>query len=108
MHDFSKSAVIVYGARTAWLWRDRGVRVNTVSPGPVQTPILADFHASMGPILGKVSALVGRDGRPEEIAEPVCFLAHPGASWVNGANLVVDGGFIGGISAGAVDIAALL
>jgi NAD(P)-dependent dehydrogenase (short-subunit alcohol dehydrogenase family) len=107
-YNFSKAAVLVYAARSAWDWRERGVRVNAVSPGPVETPILGDFRTSMGPVVDAVSALVGREGRPAEIAAAVCFLADPEASWVNGVNLVVDGGFTGALTAGVVDLAALL
>jgi NAD(P)-dependent dehydrogenase (short-subunit alcohol dehydrogenase family) len=107
-YNFSKAALIVWTMRTAWEWRRDGPRLNCVSPGAVDTPILGDFHASMGPILGAVTALVGRDGRPEDIAPAVCFLASSESSWINGVNLIADGGFAGGMATGAVDVAALL
>jgi len=107
-YNFSKAALIVWSMRTAWEWRDVGPRINCVSPGAVDTPILGDFHASMGPILGAVSALVGRDGRPEDIAPAVCFLASSASTWINGVNLIADGGFAGGMASGAVEVAALL
>jgi len=107
-YNFSKAALIVWTMRTAWEWRHDGPRLNCVSPGAVDTPILGDFHASMGPILGAVTALVGRDGRPEDIAPAVCFLASSESSWINGVNLIADGGFAGGMATGAVDVAALL
>jgi NAD(P)-dependent dehydrogenase (short-subunit alcohol dehydrogenase family) len=67
-----------------------GVRVNSVLPGPVATPMLSPAtlkRLSTGP-------LIGRLGTPEEIADVVAFLASPAASYITGAEIVVDGGHI--------------
>lgn len=89
----SKEAVIVWASRASQRYLGR-VRVNTVSPGLVDTPLLPAFYASMG--AAELDPLIelagGRSGKPEEIAEAVYFLASPAASWVNGTDLVVDGG----------------
>jgi NAD(P)-dependent dehydrogenase (short-subunit alcohol dehydrogenase family) len=72
----------------------RKVRVNGVSPGPVETLILEDFKKSMG--VDRIAAaqdLTGRHARPEDIAQAVAFLLSDQASWVNGIDLRVDGGF---------------
>ncbi len=75
----------------------KGVRVNAVSPGPIETAIFsktglsADAMEEMGAmILSKVPA--GRFGRPEEVANAVLFLASDEASFIQGQELVVDGG----------------
>lgn len=70
------------------------VRVNSVSPGPVETPILADFETSMGK--GRLDAavrLTGRHGRADDIAAVIDWLLTGDSAWVNGTDLKVDGGF---------------
>jgi NAD(P)-dependent dehydrogenase (short-subunit alcohol dehydrogenase family) len=75
----------------------RGIRVNAVSPGPVETPI----YGKLGMPQQQVDAFatqvqsqvpLGRFGRPEELAQVALFLASPAASFVHGAELAVDGG----------------
>ncbi|GAB3272809.1 coniferyl-alcohol dehydrogenase [Sinomonas notoginsengisoli] len=69
------------------------VRVNSVSPGPVSTPILDDFKRDHGTakVEGAIS-LTGGAASPEAIADVVVFLASPAARWVNGSDIRVDGG----------------
>lgn len=93
-YDVSKEAVILYSMLVSSRERHRGVRVNTVSPGAVQTPILATFYDTMGAdLLTRLRTQAGgRDARPEEIAGPIAFLLSRDAQWVNGIDLIVDGG----------------
>jgi NAD(P)-dependent dehydrogenase (short-subunit alcohol dehydrogenase family) len=84
---------------TAWLpyatkaSAARHIRFNVVSPGPVETQILADFRQSMGSDRVDAAAhMVGRLGRPDDIAAVIAFLLGPSASWVNGVEIAVDGG----------------
>lgn len=93
-YDMSKEAVILYSMLVSSRERHRGVRVNTVSPGAVQTPILASFYDTMGAdLLTRLRTQAGgRDARPEEIAGPVAFLLSRDAQWVNGTDLIADGG----------------
>jgi NAD(P)-dependent dehydrogenase (short-subunit alcohol dehydrogenase family) len=65
-----------------------GIRVNAVFPGPVETPMLApDIQSRL-----IATATSGRLGKPMEIADAVAFLVSEQASFVNGSELVVDGG----------------
>jgi len=69
----------------------RGIRVNTVHPGPIDTPITAGadpvfLRATVG------QTLLGRDGQPEEVADMVVFLLSARASYITGAEIPVDGG----------------
>jgi NAD(P)-dependent dehydrogenase (short-subunit alcohol dehydrogenase family) len=78
--------------------KERGIRVNAVSPGTIDTPGLNDLLASApaGEQRRKAIATavpLGRFGRPDEIAKAVVFLASDDSSYVAGAELFVDGGF---------------
>jgi NAD(P)-dependent dehydrogenase (short-subunit alcohol dehydrogenase family) len=78
--------------------RDRKIRVNVVSPGTVPTPAYDGFGMTEDQMAGFLKghsdvAPVGRVGLPSEIAEAVLFLASDKSSFVNGAELFVDGGF---------------
>ncbi|MDO5533594.1 MAG: SDR family oxidoreductase [Propionibacteriaceae bacterium] len=68
-------------------------RVVSVSPGPVQTPILEDFKQAHGrDKVEGTSQLLGRYATPQDVAGAVEFLLSEAASWVNGTDLRVDGG----------------
>ena len=96
VYSASKAAVRNFARSWALDLKDRGIRVNVVSPGPVRTPglgeLVPDEHRQ-----GLFDALVaqvplGRLGEPEEIGKVVAFLGSDAASFINGAELFVDGG----------------
>jgi NAD(P)-dependent dehydrogenase (short-subunit alcohol dehydrogenase family) len=71
----------------------RRIRFNAVTPGPVETPLLPGFRRSMGEDrIEAARSLVGRHALPEEVAAPILFLLSPASSWVNGIEIVADGG----------------
>jgi len=75
----------------------KGVRVNSVGPGYIDTPLLKDLPPEMRQALIKLHPM-GRLGRDIEIANAVLFLVSDEASFVTGANLLVDGGYAAGKS----------
>lgn len=85
----AKGAVRLLTKSTALAWTKEGVRVNSVHPGFVATPILGDTDRDM---LANLTPL-GRLAEPEEIAAVITFLASDDASFVTGAEFVVDGGY---------------
>jgi NAD(P)-dependent dehydrogenase (short-subunit alcohol dehydrogenase family) len=94
-HTVTKGGVIALTKQLAAEGAPHGIRVNCVSPGMIETPatrqdLLADDHP-MRRIAGAIP--LGRIGRPEEVARCALFLASDAASYVTGANLVVDGGW---------------
>lgn len=107
-YDFSKMCVIVLSMHLSHEAWKQGKRVNVVSPGAVQTPILADFRESMGPErVAWGERQTGRYALPEEIAPVIAFLASEDARWMNGANVIVDGGLFAGLSTGAIDLSTV-
>lgn len=92
----SKHGVIGLTKAAALEYASRGIRVNAVCPGVIQTPMIDRFtkddaEARAGLIAGEP---IGRIGEPEEIASAVLWLCGPGASFTTGHALVVDGGWV--------------
>ncbi len=86
----SKAAVAGYTRGWAWDLGKKGITVNTVQPGPVDTdmnPDNGDFAAML-----KAGMPLGRYGRSEEVASAVAYLASPEAGFITGTTLNVDGG----------------
>ena len=83
----TKSAALEYAAK--------GIRINAVCPGIIDTPMVAGMLATEPEAMKELMKVVpiGRLGRPEEIAAAVLWLCSPGASFVIGHSLVVDGGY---------------
>ena len=74
---------------------ERGIRVNDVGPGPVDTPIFPDFTQDVGEdAMQSMVDMVGRPGKPTDIAEALVTLAEGQISWLNGQHIIVDGGQI--------------
>jgi len=80
-----------------------GIRISTVHPGLIDTPIWTKLPVSAGrnvPIdpneVAKTGVPFGRAGQPQDIANGVLFLASDASSYMTGAELVIDGGMTGG------------
>ena len=87
----SKQALIYWHQRavTPYIGKHRFV---TVSPSAVSTGILDDFVKAFGPMVAANLARVGRSGTPQEVAELIAFCVSPAASWMNGVDVITDGG----------------
>jgi NAD(P)-dependent dehydrogenase (short-subunit alcohol dehydrogenase family) len=93
VYSATKAAVRSFARTWTTDLKDRGIRVNVVSPGPIDTPLLNETFSSPDAKKALASTVVmGRLGRPDELAKPVVFLASDDASFITGAELYVDGG----------------
>ncbi|MEM7348944.1 MAG: coniferyl-alcohol dehydrogenase [Chloroflexota bacterium] len=90
-YQFSKEAVIVWTIQQWKTWSARNIRMNSVSPGPIETPLLPDFLSDMTPPDAPMYEME-RNGTPEEIAEVILFLQGESSRWIHAANIPVDGG----------------
>ena len=96
VYSASKAAVRNFARSWALDLKDRRIRVNAVSPGPIRTPGLGGLvpdEARQG-LFDALAAQIplGRLGEPQEVGQAVAFLASDAASFVNGIELFVDGG----------------
>ncbi|MBW6419004.1 coniferyl-alcohol dehydrogenase [Celeribacter sp. PS-C1] len=89
---FTKQALVAWTHENRWTWRERGIRMNAVSPGPVDTPILADFIETLGERAEEDMRIMDRPGTPTDIAPVVTFLLSDGSLWLRGVNIPTDGG----------------
>lgn len=95
----SKGALLSLNRVFATELAPRKIRINAISPGPVETPLYGKLGLSQeevngfGKVLGE-KILLNRFGQAEEIAKSVTFLASSDASFITGTELVVDGGLI--------------
>ncbi len=98
VYSATKAAVRSFARTWTTDLKDRRIRVNAVSPGPIDTPGLNDLVASTGAGEQRLKMIsntvpLGRLGTPNEIARAVVFLASDDSSYITGTELFVDGGF---------------
>jgi NAD(P)-dependent dehydrogenase (short-subunit alcohol dehydrogenase family) len=98
VYSATKAAVRSFARTWTTDLKDRRIRVNAISPGPIDTPGLSKLLASSEvgrQRMAAISTLVplGRLGTPDEIAKAVVFLASDDSSYITGTELFVDGGF---------------
>ena len=90
----SKNALTVAVRKRAADWGRAGVRLNTIAPGATETPLLQAGlqDPRYGESIAKFVPPLGRRAEPAEMASVIAFLMSPGAAYVHGAQIVIDGG----------------
>ena len=92
-YSASKAGVLLLTRQLAAEWGPRGVRSNAVCPGMIRTALSAKFYEVPGFEAARAAVTASRRvGEPQDIAEPVLFLLSDRAAYVNGTELLVDGG----------------
>ncbi len=105
----SKEAIIVWTFWAAHALAEKGIRVNCISPGPTDTPMMADFESAYGKkFMDNFPVPLGRHSTPDEQAWPLIFLNSKLASYMTGENLIADGGTMGAAMTGAIDLSGLV
>jgi NAD(P)-dependent dehydrogenase (short-subunit alcohol dehydrogenase family) len=108
-YAFSKEAVIVWTQFMGAQLIKKGIRINCSLPSPTQTPMMATFHATSGKdVVDAAAEPLGRYTTPEEQAGPLVLVNSKLAGVVNGIVMPVDGGFMGGLVTGQVDISRMM
>jgi NAD(P)-dependent dehydrogenase (short-subunit alcohol dehydrogenase family) len=99
----SKWAVLGLTRSAAIELGPRGIRVNCLCPGTIDTPINQQAGADAELVLVKALTPVGRIGQPEEMAGVIHFLASDDSSYVTGTEFIADGGWNAGLSIGTIE-----
>ncbi|HEY0229084.1 MAG TPA: SDR family oxidoreductase [Mycobacterium sp.] len=104
-YGFSKECAQVLTLQWSTPLGRRGIRINSVCPGIIDTPLLTDFNATMGgPIIDwMVSQSGGRRAAPAEVASVLAFLGCDAARYVSGTNVLVDNGFTAALLTSQID-----
>jgi NAD(P)-dependent dehydrogenase (short-subunit alcohol dehydrogenase family) len=108
-YSFSKEALIAWTMLLSTPLIKQGIRINCTLPGPTQTPMMKEFEvATAAAVLDAAAQPINRRATPQEQAAALVFLNSDAASYINGVALPVDGGFLGGVATGQVDLSALM
>ena len=108
-YSLSKEAIILWTMLASSKLIKRGIRLNCTLPGPTQTPMMDHFEsATEARVLNTFIQPIDRRSTPEEQAAALIFLNSDKSSYINGVALPVDGGFLGGVATGQVDLSALM
>lgn len=98
----SKEALIIWTMKAAMDLNAKGIRLNCISPGPTETPMMPAFEkaAGGGRIIDLFAQGLGRRSTPAEQAWPMIFLNSDAASYISGENVNTDGGTISAVTTG--------
>jgi NAD(P)-dependent dehydrogenase (short-subunit alcohol dehydrogenase family) len=104
-YTFSKQCVVAWTYRAVGAARAHGVRVNAVSPGGTDTRLTENFTAQIGAEqVDWMNSHIGRSATPDDIAKVIAFVAIGDCGWLNGVDIVVDGGMTAGRIGGWIDV----
>ncbi len=105
-YTLSKRLVTAHTLRSAEAAAKAHYTVNSVSPGPIETPLYPQFEALMGEAQSEwMKAQAGRAASADDIAEVIDMLLTAECGWLNGVDVPVDGGYTAGIESGWIDFA---
>ncbi|TAM12641.1 MAG: SDR family oxidoreductase [Nevskiaceae bacterium] len=104
-YSATKGAIIALTQTAAVEYGPQGIRVNCICPGIIETPLAMAEAPDMVAKNTAVFALLGRLGKPEELAAAIHFLVSDDASYITGQTLLVDGGWSTGTSLKAIELA---
>lgn len=108
-YSFSKENVIVWTQYMGAHLIKKGIRINCTLPSPTQTPMMATFEAASGKdVVAAAAEPMGRYSTPAEQAGGIVLLNSDLAGIVNGVVFPVDGGFMGGVATGQVDLSVMM
>ena len=108
-YAFSKEAVIVWTQFMGASLIKQGIRINTTLPSPTETPMMASFHQHSGKdIVDAAAEPLGRYTTAAEQAGPLVLLCSAPMAVVTGVVFPVDGGFMGGVTTGQVDLSKMM
>jgi NAD(P)-dependent dehydrogenase (short-subunit alcohol dehydrogenase family) len=103
VHNATKAAVIRMSQHLAIEFSPWNIRVNSVSPGVIETPATGFWLDALGEEAFTDCLLIKRIGQPEDVAKAALFLCSDDASYITGTNLIVDGGWVAGGGVGQPD-----
>jgi NAD(P)-dependent dehydrogenase (short-subunit alcohol dehydrogenase family) len=105
----SKEAIIVWTIWRSFELGKLGIRINCTSPGPTDTPMMPDFEEQVGKaFMDNYPIPLGRRSTPDEQAYPLIFLNSDAAVSITGENILTDGGTMGAMTVGTLDVSAFL
>ncbi len=107
-YDLSKEAIILWTMASSENYLNRGMRINSISPGAVNTQILDDFQAAFGDRMTKNVERAGRSGTADEIAQLAMFLLSPESGWIKGTDISIDGGMSAFATSDRLELSDLL
>ena len=105
----SKESIIIWTFWASYALAEKGIRVNCISPGPTDTPMMPDFEETVGKeFMDNFPVPLGRKSTPDEQAWPLIFLNSKLASYITGENLISDGGTMGATMTGCIDMSNMI